>query len=124
MFWNMFQNPVLHCDLIPDCRRAFPPAAQPFSRYARTEPMQLKSWLAGTDTSIKAFARKVEVERAMIYRYFSGTVPRARMIRRIEIVTEGAVTAQDFYACALERMNGAAASGTVQQPTVDLQQPT
>jgi hypothetical protein len=72
--------------------------------------MQLKSWLAGTDTSIKAFARKVKVERAMIYRYFTGTLPRARTMQRIEILTEGAVTAQDFYACALERMNEADAS--------------
>jgi hypothetical protein len=86
--------------------------------------MHLKSWLADTDTSIKGFARKVKVERAMIYRYFSGTLPRARTIRRIEILTEGAVTAQDFYASAVERMNGAAASGTMQQPTVDLPQPT
>jgi hypothetical protein len=86
--------------------------------------MQLKSWLAGTDTSIKGFARKVAVERAMIYRYFAGVIPRARIIRRIEILTEGAVTAQDFYACALERMNGAAASGTARQGAVDLPQPT
>jgi AcrR family transcriptional regulator len=86
--------------------------------------MQLKSWLAGTDTSIQAFARKVGVERAMIYRYFAGVIPRARTMRRIEILTEGAVTAQDLYACALERMDGAAASGTAPQPTVDLPQPT
>jgi AcrR family transcriptional regulator len=77
--------------------------------------MQLKSWLTATDTSIKAFARKVKVERAMIYRYFSGTIPRARTIRRIELITEGAVTAQDFYASAVERMNGAAASEAAQQ---------
>jgi hypothetical protein len=68
--------------------------------------MQLKSWLIDTDTSIKTFARKVQIERAMIYRYFSGAIPRAKTIRRIEILTGGAVTAQDFYACALERMNG------------------
>jgi hypothetical protein len=72
--------------------------------------MQLRDWLTATDHSIKAFARKVKVERAMIYRYFSGTIPRAQTIRRIEVITDGAVTAQDFYASAVQRMNGAAGS--------------
>ena len=67
--------------------------------------MHLRAWLTETNTSIKALARAVPVERAMIYRYFQGTIPRARTIRRIEIITGGAVTAQDFYASALRQMN-------------------
>ena len=71
--------------------------------------MELRAWLTASHTSIKAFARDVKVERAMIYRYFLGTVPRARVIRRIEILTEGAVSAQDFYANAVRRMDSQAA---------------
>lgn len=71
--------------------------------------MQLKDWLATSNTSIKAFARAVNVERAMIYRYFLGTIPRARIIHRIEGLTGGAVTAQDFYATAVRRMEVPAA---------------
>ena len=67
--------------------------------------MHLRAWLTETNTSIKALARAVPVERAMIYRYFQGTIPRARTIRRIEIITGGAVTAQDFYTSALRQMN-------------------
>ena len=67
--------------------------------------MELKQWLTETNTSIKGFARTVKVERAMIYRYFLGTIPRARTIRKIEIITGGAVTAQDFYASALQQMS-------------------
>jgi hypothetical protein len=85
--------------------------------------MQLKSWLAGTDMSIQVFARKVKIQRAMIYRYFSGTLPRAKTIRRIEILTEGAVTAQDFYASALERMNEAEAREAARQRAVDPKAP-
>ena len=85
--------------------------------------MLLKDWLTSTDTSIKAFARKVKVERAMIYRYFAGTIPRARTIRRIELITEGAVTAQDFYVSAVQRMNGAAAAEMTRLPEGDLPNP-
>jgi len=67
--------------------------------------MELRHWLSESNTSIKGFARAVKVERAMIYRYFLGTIPRARTIRRIEIATGGAVTAQDFYASAVHRMS-------------------
>lgn len=80
--------------------------------------MQLKHWLANSDTSIKAFARAVNVERAMIYRYFLGTVPRARVIRRIEIITEGAVTAQDFYTTAMQRLDDLAAQSPEPAPAV------
>ena len=74
--------------------------------------MHLRAWLTETNTSIKALARAVPVERAMIYRYFQGTIPRARTIRRIEIITGGAVTAQDFYASALRQMDE---PGTIDQ---------
>ena len=70
--------------------------------------MELRTWLTHSNTSIKAFARAVNVERAMIYRYFLGTVPRARVIHRIETLTGGAVTAQDFHANAVRRMDGLA----------------
>jgi hypothetical protein len=59
----------------------------------------------------------------MIYRYFTGTLPRAKTIQRIEILTDGAVTAQDFYACALERMNEAEAREAARQRAVDLKAP-
>jgi hypothetical protein len=42
----------------------------------------------------------------MIYRYFRGAMPRARTIRRIELLTDGAVTAQDFYNDPMEHRNG------------------
>jgi hypothetical protein len=71
--------------------------------------MQLRDWLTTSHTSIKAFARRVKVERAMIYRYFAGTIPRAKTIHRIEVFTGGAVTAQDFYIRAVQRMNGTVA---------------
>jgi len=67
--------------------------------------MQLRDWLTTSHTSIKGFARRIKVERAMVYRYFSGTIPRAKTIHRIEVFTGGAVTAQDFYICAVQRMN-------------------
>jgi len=79
--------------------------------------MYLRDWLTATDTSIKAFARQVKVERAMIYRYFMGTIPRAQTIRRIEVITDGAVTAQDFYSSAVLRMNRAAGTKPASNPS-------
>jgi predicted transcriptional regulator len=64
--------------------------------------MQLADWLRAKNISIKAFSESLQVERAMIYRYFSGAVPRARTIRRIEELTAGAVTAQDFHINAVK----------------------
>jgi hypothetical protein len=72
--------------------------------------MQLRDWLTKSHTSIKGFARRIKVERAMVYRYFAGTIPRAKTIRRIEVFTDGAVTAQDFYIRAVQRMNGTVAT--------------
>jgi hypothetical protein len=64
--------------------------------------MKLRDWLKASNVSIKSFAEEVKVERAMVYRYFTGAMPRARTIRRIELLTDGAVTAQDFYDNAME----------------------
>jgi hypothetical protein len=86
--------------------------------------MYLREWLTATDTSIKAFARQVKVERAMIYRYFMGTIPRAQTIRRIEMITDGAVTAQDFYTSAVLRMNGAAGNKPAPNPSPPANVPT
>ncbi|MBV9655853.1 MAG: hypothetical protein JOZ42_14960 [Acetobacteraceae bacterium] len=65
--------------------------------------MQLREWLTRSGCSVKGFARTIGVERAMVYRYFGGAVPRAKIIRRIDIVSEGAVTAQDFYENAMRQ---------------------
>jgi hypothetical protein len=53
----------------------------------------------------------------MIYRYFMGTIPRAQTIRRIEMITDGAVTAQDFYTSAVLRMNGTAGNKPAPDPS-------
>jgi hypothetical protein len=37
----------------------------------------------------------------MLYRYFTGSIPRAERMHRIEKLTNGAVTAQDFYENAM-----------------------
>lgn len=68
--------------------------------------MQLRDWLKASNVSIKSFSEEIRVERAMVYRYFTGAMPRANTIRRIELLTDGAVTAQDFYDNALEHRNG------------------
>ena len=59
--------------------------------------MKLRDWLKSSNVSIKSFAEQLDVERAMVYRYFIGTMPRPKTIRRVELITDGAVTAQDFY---------------------------
>ena len=59
--------------------------------------MQLREWLRASGFTVKSFAERVDVERAMIYRYFTGAIPRTDTIRRIEQLTNGAVRAQDFY---------------------------
>lgn len=67
--------------------------------------MKLRDWLKASNVSIKSFSEELGVERAMVYRYFTGAMPRARTIRRIELLTAGAVTAQDFYDSAMEHKN-------------------
>ena len=64
--------------------------------------MRLREWLTESDQSVKSFAKELNVERAMVYRYFTGAIPRTRTMRRIELLTKGAVTAQDFYENALQ----------------------
>jgi predicted transcriptional regulator len=68
--------------------------------------MKLREWLKTSETSIRSFARKANVERAMVYRYMSGAMPRPRTMQRIELLTDGAVTAQDFYDNAMEQSRG------------------
>ena len=65
--------------------------------------MQLFDWIKAERVSISQFSRNIGVERVMVYRYFGGSVPRAKIIRRIEKITRGRVTAQDFYENALAR---------------------
>ena len=76
--------------------------------------MRLREWLNASTFSVKSFAETLGVERAMVYRYFTGAIPRARTIRRIELLTNGAVTAQDFYETAVQGgiMPSGAGSGT------------
>ena len=64
--------------------------------------MKLRDWLRTSNVSIKSFAEQLQVERAMVYRYFTGAMPRASTIRRIELLTDGAVTPQDFYVNAMD----------------------
>jgi hypothetical protein len=73
--------------------------------------MQLHDWLKQSKFSVKRFAREVQVERAMVYRYFAGAVPRVSTIRHIEAITNGAVTARDFYDNAMQRRLDVSASG-------------
>ena len=73
--------------------------------------MRLHDWLKQSKFSVKGFAQEVQVERAMVYRYFTGAVPRVSRIRRIEAITNGAVTAQDFYDNAMQRGLDVRASG-------------
>jgi predicted transcriptional regulator len=65
--------------------------------------MQLFDWIKAQNVSISQFSRNIGVERVMVYRYFAGSVPRFEIIRRIEKITRGKVTAQDFYVNALAR---------------------
>jgi hypothetical protein len=65
--------------------------------------MQLFDWVRSQNVSISQLSRNIGVERAMIYRYFAGAIPRTSTIRRIEKITRGKVTAQDFYLNALAR---------------------
>jgi hypothetical protein len=66
--------------------------------------MPLRSWLQTSGTTVVAFSRQIGVERCMVYRYFTGAMPRLRTMRRIELLTGGAVTAQDFYEVAMTRL--------------------
>ena len=45
--------------------------------------MQLRDWLKSTDTSIATFAAQLKIERAMVYRYFAGAVPRVLTMRQL-----------------------------------------
>ena len=72
--------------------------------------MQLREWIKTSRYSIKSFAETVQIERAMIYRYFYGAIPRAQLMHRIEVLTGGRVTAQDFYDNAVLRWNSKSAS--------------
>ena len=73
--------------------------------------MQLSDWLKQSKFSVSRFARQVQVERVMVYRYIAGAVPRVSTIRRIEAITNGAVTARDFYDNAMQRGLDVRASG-------------
>lgn len=73
--------------------------------------MRLQNWLEQSKRSVSGFAREVQVERAMVYRYFTGAVPRVGIIRRVEKITNGAVTFQDFYDNATQGSLDVSASG-------------
>lgn len=79
--------------------------------------MLLHEWIKQSRFSVRSFAKAVNVERAMLYRYFAGSIPRTHTIHRIELLTDGAVTAQDFYqnAMRLERADQSIAHGKAAQ---------
>lgn len=62
--------------------------------------MTLKDWLAENDITVPDFARKIRVKAAKTaYRYINGErIPNSRIMTRITAATNGAVTANDFYA--------------------------
>lgn len=59
--------------------------------------MHLKQHLSETGETVGAFAARVGVDIATMYRYLAGTrFPTPENLRRIRKATAGAVTADDF----------------------------
>ena len=65
--------------------------------------MQLYDWIKLNNVPISHVSETICVGRAMVYRYFAGVIPRKKIIQRVEIMTRGAVTAQDFYINAVAK---------------------
>lgn len=60
--------------------------------------MLLADWLKAENLTQKAAARRANIDPRVFHRYVAGTrVPDARAMRALYILTEGAVTANDFY---------------------------
>jgi len=59
--------------------------------------MNLKDWLDKEGISGTEFARRLNVAKATIYRYSTGSrLPRPSILRKISDATDGNVTASEF----------------------------
>jgi len=60
--------------------------------------MKLADWLTENELSQTAFAQKIGSSQSQVARFAAGTrMPRKQTMRKIKLVTGGAVTANDFY---------------------------
>jgi transcriptional regulator with XRE-family HTH domain len=59
--------------------------------------MRLQEYLAINHISRADFARKVDVSVESVRRYLTGRVPETSVMSKIIEVTEGKVTANDFF---------------------------
>ena len=60
--------------------------------------MRLEEWLKSQKMTTGQFAKKIGVSRSQVHKYlYEGAIPRPEILRRIFIVTNKAVTANDFY---------------------------
>jgi transcriptional regulator with XRE-family HTH domain len=63
--------------------------------------MQLKTYLSENSVSLSEFARLVGASEGGIRKWLTGErVPRPEAVRKIQEVTGGAVTANDFFESA------------------------
>lgn len=69
--------------------------------------MKLADYLNETNTTVTAFARKIDEAQETVSRYVNGQrIPRPAIMSKIVVETEGRVTPNDFY----DLSQGAAAS--------------
>lgn len=60
--------------------------------------MKLSDYIAQTGTGRAAFAQEIGVSEVSVCRYIAGVrIPRPSVMARISAVTNGAVTANDFF---------------------------
>lgn len=60
--------------------------------------MRLAEWLKKQKMSVLDFAKKAEVSSMTVYRWQEDTIPDREKMKKIVELTNGAVTANDFYA--------------------------
>ena len=63
----------------------------------------LKEYRLDRGLTQAALAQLVGTKKGTVSKWEQGTVPSLKFMRRIAEVTDGAVTANDFYDAALER---------------------
>lgn len=60
--------------------------------------MKLEEWLRDTNTTDAVFAHRIGTSVISVRRYLNGTrKPACEVMRKIHTVTDGAVTANDFW---------------------------
>lgn len=63
------------------------------------KPMTLREWLKSVGKRPDDIALDIGVTRRTVYKYLAGErFPKPEMIRRIQVVTNGNVTAMDWHA--------------------------